>query len=151
MMRTGRRNQNCGNRYYNDAFDLMDDMFTNFWGTGLESTSNMRTDVIEEEGDYQLITDLPGFEKSDINISLKEDILTITASHKDAENKDADEKKAEPKYIRRERVKSSFERSFRVENVTAEDISAAYENGVLTVTIPKKQPVEPETKRIAIA
>ena len=151
MMRTGRRKQNCGNRYYNDAFDLMDDMFTNFWGTGLESTSNMRTDVIEEENDYQLITDLPGFEKSDINISLKEDILTITASHKDAENKDADEKKPEPKYIRRERVKSSFERTFRVENVTAEDISAAYENGVLTVTIPKKQPVEPETKRIAIA
>ena len=151
MMRTGRRNQNCGNRYYNDAFDLMDDMFTNFWGTGLESTSNMRTDVIEEENDYQLITDLPGFEKSDINISLKEDILTITASHKDAENKEADEKKPEPKYIRRERVKSSFERTFRVENVTAEDISAAYENGVLTVTIPKKQPVEPETKRIAIA
>ncbi|SHI13819.1 HSP20 family protein [Butyrivibrio fibrisolvens DSM 3071] len=151
MMRTGRRNQNCGNRYYNDAFDLMDDMFTNFWGTGLESTSNMRTDVIEEENDYQLITDLPGFEKSDINISLKEDILTITASHKDAENKEADDKKPEPKYIRRERVKSSFERTFRVENVTAEDISAAYENGVLTVTIPKKQPVEPETKRIAIA
>ena len=65
MMRTGRRNNNCTARYYNDAFDLMDDMFTNFWGTGLESTSNMRTDVIEEEGDYQLITDLlsalPGY------------------------------------------------------------------------------------------
>ncbi|MCR5771870.1 MAG: Hsp20/alpha crystallin family protein [Butyrivibrio sp.] len=124
----------------------MDDMFNNFWGTGLESTSNMRTDVIEEDNAYKLITDLPGFDKSDIGISLKEDILTITASHKDADNKEA-----EPKYIRRERVKSSFERSFRVENVTADDISAAYENGVLTVTIPKKQPVEPETKKIAIA
>ena len=151
MMRTGRRNNNCTARYYNDAFDLMDDMLGGFWGTGLESTSNMRTDVIEEEGDYQLITDLPGFEKSEIGISLKEDILTITASHKDAENKEGEEKKAEPRYIRRERVKTSFERSFRVENVTAEDISAAYENGVLTVTIPKKQPVEPETKKIAIA
>jgi HSP20 family protein len=101
----------------------------------------MRTDVIEEADDYKLITDLPGFTKSDIGISLKEDILTITASHKDAE----------PKYIRRERVQSSYERSFRVENVTAEDISASYENGVLTVTIPKKQPVEPETKKIAIS
>ena len=146
MMRTGRRNQNCNGRYYNDAFDFMDDMLGNFWGTGLESTSNMRTDVIEEDNDYLLITDLPGFEKSDINISLKEDILTITASHKDADTKDS-----ETKYIRKERVKNSYERSFRVENVSAEDISAAYENGVLTVTIPKKQPVEPETKKIAIA
>ncbi|PWT26026.1 hypothetical protein CPT75_00190 (plasmid) [Butyrivibrio fibrisolvens] len=129
----------------------MDDMLGNFWGTGLESTSNMRTDVIEEADDYKLITDLPGFTKSDIGISLKEDILTITASHKDADNKDADNKDAEPKYIRRERVQNSYERSFRVENVTAEDISASYENGVLTVTIPKKQPVEPETKKIAIS
>ena len=145
MIRT-RRNPNYNGRYYNDAFDFMDDMLGNFWGTGLESTSNMRTDVIEEADDYKLITDLPGFTKSDIGISLKEDILTITASHKDADNKDA-----EPKYIRRERVQSSYERSFRVENVTAEDISASYENGVLTVTIPKKQPAEPETKKIAIS
>lgn len=146
MLRTVRRNQNCNGRYYNDAFDLMDDMFNNFWGTGLESTSNMRTDVIEEDGDYKLITDLPGFEKSDINLSLKEDVLTITASHKDSENNES-----EPKYIRRERAKNSYERSFRVENVTAEDISASYENGVLTVTIPKKQPVEPESRKISIS
>ena len=97
MMRTGRRNNNCGTRYYNDAFDLMDDMLGGFWGSGLESASNMRTDVIEEENDYQLITDLPGFEKSEIGISLKEDILTITASHKDAENKEgAEEKELRP-------------------------------------------------------
>ena len=119
MMRTGRRNNNCGTRYYNDAFDLMDDMLGGFWGSGLESASNMRTDVIEEENDYQLITDLPGFEKSEIGISLKEDILTITASHKDAENKEGEEKKAEPRYIthafkeRRFRERSRFWSSIR--------------------------------------
>jgi HSP20 family molecular chaperone IbpA len=153
----------------NDIFDEMDYFFGNsFWNWGDDSTcdrngemcrtaqsgssfaghSLMRTDVIEKDDSYQLEAELPGFNKEDIKIDLKNDMLTISASHD--ENKD--EKDKEGKYIRRERRTSSYQRSFRVENLKPEDIFAQYRNGVLTVNIPKKEaiPEKEEVSRIEV-
>ena len=69
------------------------------------------------------------------------------ASH----NEEKKEEDKNTKYIRKERHSASYSRSFRVANVTHEDISAAYNNGVLTVTFPKRETLpEKETKKIEI-
>jgi HSP20 family molecular chaperone IbpA len=96
----------------------------------------MKTDVIEEDNDYKLKADLPGFNKEDIGIDLKDGVLTIQASHKE----NNDEKDSKGKYVRKERREMSYHRSFTVgDDMKPEDINAAYENGVLTVILPKKQ------------
>ncbi len=138
----------------NDIFDEMDDFFNRgFWNDMCakeNSTAHnlMRTDVIEKDDSYQLEAELPGFNKEDIKIDLKNNLLTISAAH--TENKD--EKDNEGKYIRRERRSSSYERSFRVEGLKPEDIIAQYRDGVLTVNIPKKEalPEKEEVSRIEV-
>ena len=95
----------------------------------------------------EMFPELPGFAKEDIHVDLKDDILTISASH----NEEKKEEDKNTKYIRKERHSASYSRSFRVANVTHEDISAAYNNGVLTVTFPKRETLpEKETKKIEI-
>ena len=143
----------------NNLFDEMDNFLNdNFWNgmcrTGNsnqdteERASLMKTDVIEKENCYQLEAELPGFNNEDIKIDLKNDILTISASH--SENNE--EKDNNGKYIRRERRTSSYQRSFRVNDLKAEDIIAQYRNGVLTVNIPKKEaiPEKEEVTRIEV-
>ena len=136
--------------FWRNPFYEFDRMFPDFWtdNTELEkSFSGFSTDVIEKDGNYILQAELPGFTKEDITIDLKNDVLTIAASHKE-EKKEEDK---ETKYLRRERRESSYSRSFRVANVTPEDIAATYENGVLEVTFPKRDKLpEKEAQRIAI-
>ena len=121
--------------FFDDSFDKMfDDAFKNFWGGNeLGRYDAFRTDVIDQGDNYLLEAELPGFQKEDINIDLKNDLLTISASHK--EEKDEEDKN---KYIRKERYYSSYSRSFRVNNIEAGDIDASYNNGILEVKFPKK-------------
>ncbi|SDA61917.1 Molecular chaperone IbpA, HSP20 family [Butyrivibrio sp. INlla18] len=143
----------------NDIFDEMDNFFNRGLFDGLcdntasdkqfqSMTGLMKTDVIEKDDSYQLEAELPGFNKEDIKIDLKNDVLTISASH--SENKD--DKDNNGKYIRRERRSSSFQRSFRVDGLKPEDIIAQYRNGVLTVSLPKKEaiPEKEEAARIEV-
>ncbi len=141
----------------NDVFDEFDNFFTDgFFGGNcmapraakqLESTSGlMRTDVIEKDDSYQLEAELPGFNKEDINIDLKNDTLTISATH----NENKDEKDDNGKYIRRERRSSSYQRSFHVEGLKPEDIIAQYRNGVLTVNLPKKEAIPEKEEAVRI-
>ena len=134
--------------FWSDPFNAMEDMFPGFWnGTDLENSfSGFSTDVIEKDGNYILEAELPGFSKEELHIDLKNDILTISASHKE-EN----EEKDNSKYLRRERRYSSYSRSFKVENVLPEDISASYKNGILEITIPKRSALpESAVKQIEI-
>lgn len=96
----------------------------------------MKTDVVDNGDHFTVTADLPGFDKKDINIGLKNGILTVSASH--SENNDKKDEKT-GKYLRRERSESSYARAFNVgEDVKPEEINAKYANGVLTVTIPHK-------------
>ena len=141
----------------NDIFDEMNNFFDDtFFGGSCQTprtarqfdttTGLMRTDVIEKENSYELQAELPGFNKEDIKIDLKNDTLTISASH--SENND--EKDDNGKYIRRERRSSSFQRSFHVEGLKPEDIVAQYRNGVLTVDLPKKEAIPEKEEAIQI-
>lgn len=148
MLRPALRNRNYTPSFFDDPFDRMfDDAFKNFWGNNeLATFDAFKTDVIDQGGNYLLQAELPGFDKSDINIDLKDDLLTISASHKDEKNEED-----ENKYIRRERYYSSYSRSFRVNNVEPGDIDASYNNGILEVKFPKKElTAKEEVKRIEV-
>jgi HSP20 family molecular chaperone IbpA len=95
----------------------------------------MKTDVHENEEDYEMDMDLPGFKKDQIQINLENGYLTISAS------KEHDsEKKKHGKVIRQERYSGSMQRSFYVgEGVKTEDVKAKFEDGVLKLCIPKKE------------
>lgn len=130
--------------------DFMDDAFErNFFGGrnplyGKHSKNLMKTDVKETETGYELDIDLPGFKKDEISAHLEDGYLTVSA----AKGVDKDEKDNEGRYIRRERYSGSMTRSFYVGNaVTEEDINAKYEDGILSLSIPKKDPKAVEAKK----
>ena len=114
---------------------------------GHHAANLMKTDIQEHEDGYTLEMDLPGFKKEEIQIELNNGYMTISA----AKGLDEDEKdKKSGKYIRRERYYGSYSRSFNVSEIDVEGIKAAYENGVLTLTMPKKAPAKPESKHLEI-
>lgn len=103
----------------------------------LLSQNAMKTDVVDNGDHFTVTADLPGFDKKDIKIGMQDGVLTVSASHE--ENKDEKDEKS-GKYLRRERRTASYERAFRVgEDIKPEEISAKYENGVLTLNVPNKQ------------
>lgn len=111
---------------------------------GHRADAVMKTDVKETEKGYEVAVDLPGFKKEDVTCELKDGYLTICAQ-KNVQN---DEKNEEGKYIRRERYTGNQSRSFYVgENLTEEDIHAAFEDGILKLDIPKKEEKPVEEKR----
>ena len=113
------------------------------------SVSSNATDILDTGDAFVLEIELPGYQKEDISVSLKTKYLTIEAkrpAQDEAENKG----EVEVKYLRRGRVKGDFSRTYTVQNVDENGITAAYENGVLTVTVPKIKPIEPETHRFTV-
>ena len=111
--------------------------------------SAMKTDIKENDKGYKLFIDLPGYAKDDVKAELKEGYLVVSAENT-AENNEEDE---DGKYIRRERLYGSCQRSFYVgKDLEKEDIKAKFDNGTLTIEIPKKEASEklPENKYISI-
>ena len=130
----------------NNFFDTFDNFARDFFRKSNAELPAFRTDIRDTGDSYLLEAELPGFKKEDISLDLKVGILTITAVHQDS-----GEVKDESGYIRRERrIGSSFQRSFDVTGIEESAITAAYENGVLALTLPKVKPTEPETKKIFI-
>jgi HSP20 family molecular chaperone IbpA len=120
-----------------------------FWGRknplyGKNANRVMKTDIREHDGGYELDVDLPGFKKDEINVELENGYLTISA----AKGLDKDEQDKKGKYIRRERYAGAMQRSFYVgDEVTQEDIKAKFEDGILRLSIPKKDAQAVETKK----
>jgi len=114
---------------------------------GKHAAQMMKTDVREQENAYELAIDLPGFKKDEIQLSLENGYLSVSA----AKGLDKDEKDAQGKLIRQERYAGAMQRSFYVgDALTEEDIKARFEDGVLKLTLPKKQEKIPEKKTIMI-
>ena len=126
--------------------NLFDDFFSDPFGMmvsqgrdplyGKHAKNLMKTDVRETEGTYELDVDLPGFTKDEVNVELKNGYLTIQAS----KGLDKDESDKKGKYIRQERYAGACSRSFYVgEDVEAGEVAAKFENGILQLSIPKKE------------
>lgn len=130
----------------NNVFDTFDNFARDFFRRSNTDLPAFRTDIRDAGDAYVLEAELPGFRKEDINLDLKDGILTITAAHNE-QSENRDEKGG---YIRRERRYGSFRRSFDVSGIDESGITAGYENGVLSLTLPKVKPAEPEVRRITI-
>ena len=127
-----------------DPFRELEDMERSFWGNG-HSVSAFRTDVIDTGDAYQLQSELPGFKKEDISIDVENDVLTISA-----ERKYEDDESKRPNYVKRERFYGSFSRSFDVSGINVDAIEAAYNDGILTLTMPKKVETAPAKRSLEI-
>lgn len=114
-----------------DPFELFNEMEKRFWGEN--TTSLLKTDIKDNGDAYELIADLPGFKKEDIKIDLDNDCLTISATR----HSETEEKKDKNNYVRVERSYGSYSRSFDVSGIKTDEIDARYENGVLTLCLPK--------------
>lgn len=122
-------------RLFND-FDLDFETYDTVWSPSV--------DVSEAENTYEVKAEIPGLKKEEINISVEENVLTLSGEKKqEKESKDKN-------YHRIERAYGRFHRSFRLPNeVKADEIKAKYKNGVLTIEIPKTETVKP--KEIAVS
>ena len=111
---------------------------------GKHAGNVMKTDVRETDSGYEVDIDLPGFKKDEINAQLDNGYLTISAS----KGLDKEEKNKEGKYIRKERYAGAMSRSFYVgKDITEKDIHGKYENGILRLSVPKKEAKPVETKK----
>ena len=128
------------------------DLFDNFFGDDdffKKEHNLMKTDIKEKKDKYEIMMDLPGYEKDNIDLKLNNGYLEITAKVENEEN----ETDKEERFVRRERFYGECARSFYVgEDVTEEDIEAEFKNGTLKIEVPKKEVTKklPETKKIAI-
>lgn len=151
MLELSRKNRNNAVSAYN-PFRELEDFENAFWGEpfrgffGSNDIAEFKTDI-KDEGDYYLLeADLPGFEKQDISLDIKGDMLIINAERK-SERSEEDKKN---KYIRCERSYGKYSRQFDISSVETDGIKAKYDNGVLTLTLPKKQESIPESKHLLI-
>lgn len=128
-------------------FDLFDDMFEDSFFPRKEKNL-MRTDIREKQDKYIIDIDLPGFSKENIDLSLNNGYLEISAKVEESNNSDEEER-----FVRKERFYGECSRSFYVgDDIQEEDIHAEFKNGILMIEIPKKEEVKkiPEAKKIEI-
>ena len=137
--------------------NMFDEFFDNngFFGShsplfGKNSKNLMKTDIRETDDAkaYRFAVELPGFKKDEVTLELKDGCLTIQAVK--GLDKDTSDKKG--KYIRQERYAGACSRSFYVgEAVEPEDVSAKFEDGILTVSVPKNAKKQlPKSSSISI-
>ena len=127
-----------------DPFKAFENFEREFFKTN--GLAEFKTDIRDNGKEYELEADLPGFKKEDINIELDDTYLTIQAERKS----ETEEKDKKGNYVYRERSFGTYSRSFDISGVRTQDISAKYNDGVLTLTLPKLQETKPETRRLEI-
>lgn len=126
-----------------DPFREMDNMERSFFGNA-NVVSAFRTDVSDTGNAFVLESELPGFNKDDINIDIENDCLTISVERK------LDNEDKKKNLVKRERFYGSYSRSFDVTGIDTDAIDAKYTDGVLTVTLPKKVETAPASRRLEI-
>ena len=124
-----------------DPFREMDELFNN---ASRNIANPFATDVIDNGDSFELNAELPGFKKEDINLSVENDCLTISAERK------LNKEEKVPNFIKRERFYGSYSRSFDLTGIDVDKISASYIDGVLKLVLPKVAEEVPVTRSIAI-
>lgn len=141
-------------RRMNDAlynpFNEMEEFERKFFGDSpffrSGDIAEFKTDITDEGDHFVLEADLPGFDKKDIHLDITDNTLTINAErHSEHEQKDKKDK-----YVRIERSYGKYSRQFDISGIEADGIKAKYDNGVLTLDLPKKQEKAPEARHLEI-
>ena len=136
-----RKNHNVSNFNPFHDFDELERAFFSDNALG-----EFKADIQEDGDNFVLEADLPGFKKEDIHVDIADDRLTVSAERHS--NYEKQEKKAG--YLRCERSYGSYSRSFSLDGIDSDKISAAYENGVLKLTLPKQAPQKATARRLEI-
>ena len=128
-----------------DIFNDFDKIFDSFWPAQSQMTNMIGSlDVYEDKENIHVDCDLPGFKKEDIELTIEDDILRITAEHKDSK-----EEKEEGSYYLRERRCHTFSRSVRLpQNIATEKVAAEYHDGVLKISVEKLPEKKPQAIKI---
>lgn len=124
------------NLFFDDFFDDFDRSFfaTSPHHMAPPKEMPIKTDIKDIGTGYLLEAELPGFAKEDISVDIDENRLVISAQ----KTKENDETDKDGKYIRKERYFGSYKRSFNLDGIDAENVSAKFENGILALNLPKK-------------
>ena len=132
-----------------DLFHSMRDWENEFFGSDKTAAQlrSCKTDIRDTGDDYIMEAELPGFTKGEIKLDVQDDVLTLTAVHKE---KTEEEKAKDGTYLRKERSRCSYQQKLDLSGIDVEHLEASYENGILTLKMPKKKPQIPASKQIAI-
>jgi len=137
-----RRSENKMTERSEDPFDALWNSFFN--NVREHSEIGVRTDVKEIDDKYIIDAELPGMNKDNIKVEMEDNYLTITANNENYEEEESEG------YIRRERRKGSYHRSFYIENIKEDEVEAEYNNGILEISLPKKEVTVTRKKKIDI-
>ncbi len=107
------------------------DEFQNFFADSFFSNKALKTDIIENDKDYVLKVDLPGVDKKNVSLDFNNQYLTLSV------NQEEEQEDKNQKYIRKERSRFSYSRSYYLDKADEEKIKAKLDNGILTITIGK--------------
>ncbi len=144
MARELARRNTLSSHLWGDMFNEFDNAVESFLGSSMNETMQISCDVSETKDSYKMCFDVPGVKKEDINIDVQGNLLTVSGERK-SEGDVNDEHG-----LRHERSYGKFERSFTVpDGVNLDKVKAAYENGVLNLTIPKAE--KAKARKIQIA
>jgi len=123
-----------------DLYNEVNRLFDSFFAPAEEEEETFATsfypavDIEERDREYYVTVELPGVKKNDVKVTVKDNLLTISGEKK------CEKEEKGKNYHRSERVFGSFQRTFRLpELVDQDNISAEYKDGVLHITIPKKE------------
>ena len=130
-------------RQHNELRRLFDDFERNFFGSS-DNFVAFGTDIVDQGDNYLLKADLPGFAKEDIAVNIDGDRLTISAERNEEQEETRDN------FVRRERSRGTFCRSFDISGIRAQEITAEYKNGVLSLSLPKDKTKTDRSRRVDI-
>ncbi len=139
------------NSSFSDMFDVLDRGMSFF--VPATATAAPRVDVRETDNAYIMEMELPGYKDKDVEISLKDRVLSISSRQEESAEKKADsgENKA-PEYLIRERRIASFSRRFTLPaDIDAEGVKAAFKDGILEIDIPRRPENQPRMIEIKTA
>lgn len=127
------------------VFDQMERAFGALWGEAAQPVQGMPIDVYERENALFVRASLPGMKPEEIEVSVENDVLTIRGEHEATwETEDA-------KVYRREHRYGKFTRSLRVpDGYRLDEIDASFENGVLTVRVPREEPTKSQVRMVPV-
>ncbi|ELZ58190.1 MULTISPECIES: archaeal heat shock protein Hsp14 [unclassified Haloferax] len=130
---------------FDEIEDLFDRMGRSFEESGIGRFQDISLDVVDDDEAIEVVADLPGFEKDDLDVSVSGRRLTIAADHEESSEVDDEQ------YVRRERSQRSVSRTITLPaEVVRDEVTASYKNGVLTVTLPKAEPAGDDSTEIDI-
>ncbi|MDP4109151.1 MAG: Hsp20/alpha crystallin family protein [Bacillota bacterium] len=117
-----------------NLFNYFDSMERNLMKSFGDGMAQFRADIIDKGDKYMLQAELPGFDKKDIKIDIRDNYLTVTAEHSEENETKSND------FVRRERRYGSFSRGFDISDIDEEKIKASYKDGILELDLPKKDP-----------